>query len=315
MKLTKLVGLISASFAVHSKFALAKWPDQSLYRLSNSVAKSQNVAVVNTTSECQDQTVSMMTSALSYQVDIDVIERYLLEGVSVLKTLLNGKTQFNALDLMDIATVQLHWFPPTNLDLSKVSLAAQFAQVKTIYYSSPLLRHGHQWIGNIAKTSFQSSQWRTLSQSAIQAWANLESTTPAVHSLFLEVNRIVHAPETLKMFVKLKNEWTKSTPNCQKPIHATVSLKNGKKSAAKAMAAAARIPSRIVDLGSPKPGNIPVFYQQRSTILNSTDVNHTNLTAPVVIKDDESAAVTSYRFHSWSIMGAAVLVISGAILF
>ncbi|SCU91969.1 LAFA_0F07052g1_1 [Lachancea sp. 'fantastica'] len=317
MKLTKLIGLISASFAIHSEFALAKWPDQSLYRFSSSVSKPQNIVVVNTTAECQDQTLSMMTSVLSYKVDIDVIEKYLLEGISVLKTLLNGKTQFNAMDLMDIATVQLHWFPPAGVDLSGVSLATQFSQMKTIYYSCPILRHTHEWILSIAKVSAQSSQWRTLSQSAIQVWTSLESNTPAVHSLFLEITRAVQAPETLKMLAKLKNEWTTSAPSCQKPKDAPANIKQGKKNAVKAAAmhAAGKVPSRVVGLTSPKPGNSPVFYQQRAAIISSTHANDTNHTAPVMIIDDESAAVASYRVQSWSIMGAVVLIISGAILF
>ncbi|SCV01142.1 LAME_0G14334g1_1 [Lachancea meyersii CBS 8951] len=317
MKLTKIFGISLASFAMYSDLVLAKWPDQSLYGPRQIVAETQNLAATNTTGECHDQTLSMIGSVLSYKVDVDTMETYLLEGMSLLKTLLNGKKQFNALDLMDIAATQIHWFPPAGLDLSDISFANQFAQVKTIYYSSPILRHTHDWVVYVAKASAQSAQWNKLSQCAVEVFKDLESTTPAVHNLFHEIVRVLTAPEVLKLLGNLKNQLTKATPNCVKLQDTRISKKSAAINAvvdARAKAAS-NVPSCIVDLTAPKPGNVPVLFQQRTVIFNVKHPNHSNYSAPVIIKDDESSAITSYRVPPWSIMGAVIVIISGVTLF
>ncbi|SCU89180.1 LANO_0D04126g1_1 [Lachancea nothofagi CBS 11611] len=317
MKFTKVLGLSLASIAINTDFALAKWPDQSLYRVQEFVVVDQTVTTFNATPECQDQTMSMINSAMSYKINVDVMEHCVLEAVSVLRTLLKEKNEFCALDLMNIATEQLHWFPPAGIDLSHISMAKQFEHLKTIYYSAPILRRGRDWIAYIVRVSAQSSQWHALSTTATQVWSHAESSTPAIHGLCQEIGRVLKTPETIKLLAKLKNEWTKSTPTCKKPQEART---GGKRAAAHAAVdaaanAAAKAPSRVIEFVAPKPGNVPKHNKQQVLAFEQEYSNSTNQTVQVVIKEDESSGVASRRISSWSIMGAVIVVLSGVTLF
>ncbi|SCU95018.1 LADA_0G12904g1_1 [Lachancea dasiensis] len=316
MKLTKLFGLSIASLAMNAEFAQAKWPDQSLYRVADFVTNTPKTASWNATTECQDETLSMFNSALSFKVNMDLLEHYVLEFFSVFRTLLKGKNEFCALDLMDIATEQLHWIPPAGLDLSKISMTTQFSKMKTIYYSAPVLRHSHRWFAHVVEFSSQNSHWKTAWAEAKQKWILLQSSNPTVRGLAQEMGRLLQDSDTLKVMANLKNDWTRAPPTCQKPQEVHITKKPAPVFAAAAAAAPLNYtPSRAIEIIGPTPGNLPQRQVQNVTAVNVTQANNSNQNATVIAKGDESVGSTSSRFSSWSVFGAVIVVLSGTVLF
>lgn len=262
----------------------------------------------NTSIECEDKTLPMINSVLNYKFNLDHIEHYVLEGLSIFRTLLRDKHEFCALDLMNIATDQVPWLAIADSGLSqKISLVKQFSELKTLYNSAPILNSIYSWMRYVIQATANSTHWQTLSEDVNQVWTRLIDDNSSVRGLHEQLANVMHSQETLRLFLKLRADWSLASPSCKRPRDARINKSSN-----------VEVPSRVNQFNDPMPGSYPMVNQKDVQIDSPGLQNNstpTNNTIHVVIKDDESSGVGMRRVSSWSAMGAVIVVLSGVALF
>ncbi|CAR22627.1 KLTH0D08118p [Lachancea thermotolerans CBS 6340] len=262
-----------------------------------------------TTTKCQDRTVPLIDKALSYKFSVDSLERGVSSALSTLRASLQGKDEFCALDIVRVATEQMRWMSLSDVDFStKISFAAQFSQVKTIYYSVPMLRQLHRCVSYAVASTADSVQWKGFIGEAAKAWYRLISNSASGRDLSQAVELVQNSSKLQKILAKARDEWVLAAPLCERhqDVHTNhINLENAA--------------SRVAAFHGPKPGDAPSLLASKDEEDNHTvqggSVTHAGSMTHVPVNSNESSGVVLRKISSWSVMGAVVVVLSGVALF
>ncbi|CUS20535.1 LAQU0S01e08812g1_1 [Lachancea quebecensis] len=262
-----------------------------------------------TTTKCQDSTVSLLDLALSHKFSVDSLERSVSGVLSVLRASLNGRDEFCALDFVRVAAEQLRWMSLSSMDYSaKIQLATQFAQVKTIYYSVPMLRQLNRSVSFAVASTVDSVQWKSFVGTAAKAWSRFIAGSTSGREVSQVVELIQNSSELRRVLAKVGDEWVSAEPFCERgqDVHANpCNVENAV--------------SRVAAFYGPKPGDTPFLLASRDgedehTGQGST-VGPADYAAQIPVNSNESSGVGLKKISSWSVMGAVIVVLSGVALF
>lgn len=272
-------------------------------------------------SPCQDQTLDIFNTILSFKFNLNTIEKGVADAFSGFRGKLQGKEEFSMLDIFGITADYLRSFNMNLFNISDMNLRQRVTEMKTLYVSTPILQHGVNYAKFMIKSSSNNTDLNEFFREGKQMTTKLISTNPVLGSMGSEISRIAASNETTTLLQRLRSHWANASPLC------ITNAENAGADTANVMDAfVALSPSPASDTQAPVPGNVPITIPEQiginasklltsnATIPRGNDTSNVS-TAVTYSSADSSSGIASHRMSSWSIMGAVVVALSSVLLF